>query len=103
MQRNCITCLWNTKERRRLLYEEMILLKVLHKIHGQKYSLEFSVQIHSHIREKSHDLLTPTFTTTGPVEIAAAEIVLINTFKEYFGFIFKTCCGIPENSYEREP
>ena len=61
---------------------------------------EFSVKIRSHIGEKTHDLLTPTFTTTGPVEKAAAEIVLMNAFKEYFDYHFYTECGIPEITLE---
>ena len=61
---------------------------------------EFSVQIRSHIGEKTHDLLTPTFTTTSPVEKAAAEIVLMDAFKEYFSYRFYTICGIPEITLE---
>ena len=61
---------------------------------------EFSVQIRSHIGEKTHDLLTPTFTTTGPVEKAAAEIVLMDAFKEYFSYRLRTLCGIPEITLE---
>ena len=57
---------------------------------------EFSAQIRSHIGDKTHDLLTPNFTTTGPVEKAAAEVVLMNAFKEYFDYRFCTLCGIPE-------
>ena len=61
---------------------------------------EFSVQIRSHIGEKTHDLLTPTFTTTGPVEKAAAEIVLMDAFKEYYDYSFYTLCGIPQITLE---
>ena len=57
---------------------------------------EFSAQIRSHIGEKTHDLLVPSFTTTGPVEKAASEIVLMNTFKEYFDLMVETECGIPK-------
>ena len=57
---------------------------------------EFSAQIRSYIGEKTHDLLVPSFTTTGPVEKAASEIVLMNTFKKYFDYSFCTLCGIPE-------
>ena len=61
---------------------------------------EFSVQIRSHIGEKTHDLLTPSFTTTGPVEKAAAEIVLMDAFKECFDYSFYTLCGIPQITLE---
>ena len=57
---------------------------------------EFSAQIRSHIGEKTHDLLLPNFTTTGPVEKAASEIVLMNAFKEYFDYRCVTRCGIPK-------
>ena len=61
---------------------------------------EFSFQIRSHIGEKTHDLLIPTFTTTGPVEKAAAEIVLMNAFKDYFSYRLHTVCGIPQITLE---
>ena len=57
---------------------------------------EFSDQIKDHIGEKTHSLLSPTFTTTGPTQKAAAEIVLMNAFKQYFDFKLYTMCGIPE-------
>ena len=61
---------------------------------------EFSIQIRSHIGGKTHDLLTPTFTTTGPVEKAAAEVVLMDAFKEYFSYRLRTLCGIPQITLE---
>ena len=57
---------------------------------------EFSSQIRSHIGEKTHDLLVPNFTTTGPTEKAASEIVMMNAFKQYFDYSMCTMCGIPE-------
>ena len=57
---------------------------------------EFSAQIRSYIGEKTHDLLIPSFTTTGPIEKAASEIVLMNAFKEYFDYRVCTLCGIPK-------
>ena len=61
---------------------------------------EFSEQIQKHVGGKTHDLLTPNFTTTGPTERAAAQVVLMDTFKEYFGYVFHTLCGIPEITLE---
>ena len=56
----------------------------------------FSAQIRSHIGNETHDLLIANFTTTGPTERAATEIVMMNAFKEYFKYVVLTLCGIPE-------
>ena len=61
---------------------------------------EFSEKIRQNIGPKLHDLLSPTFTTTGPVEKAAADVVLMDTMKKYFEFDFCTFCGIPEITLE---
>ncbi len=37
---------------------------------------EFSEQIRRHVGDKTHDLLTPSFSTTGPVKKAAAQVVM---------------------------
>lgn len=57
---------------------------------------EFSEQIRKHIGMKLHDVLTPEFSTTGPVERAAAQVVLMDCFKPYFDYTLMTLCGIPE-------
>ena len=44
--------------------------------------------------------LTPSFTTTGPVERAAAQLVIMDAFKEYFSYTLHTLCGIPEITLE---
>jgi hypothetical protein len=56
---------------------------------------EFSGQIRSHIGSSIHSLLCPQFTTTGPLERAAAEIVLMDTVRSYFYYELQTMCGIP--------
>ena len=56
----------------------------------------FSEQIRQYVGQKTHDLLTPEFSTTGRVERAAAQVVLMDTLKAYFSFMCKTSCGIPE-------
>ena len=61
---------------------------------------EFSEQIRKYIGEKTHLLLTPEFSTTGPTEKAAAQVVLMDSFKEYFDYTFTTLCGIPEITLE---
>ena len=61
---------------------------------------EFSEQIRQHVGPETHDLLSPDFTTTGPNEKAAAQVVLMDTLKNYFQFDFETMCGIPEITLE---
>ena len=60
----------------------------------------FSDEIRKNIGAEIHDLLTPDFSTTGPVEKAASQIVLMNTFKEYFQYGLYTQCGIPSITLE---
>ena len=57
---------------------------------------QFSEEIKKHVGDETHDLLTPNFTTTGPVERAAAQVVLMDCFKQYFLYQFVCICGIPE-------
>ena len=61
---------------------------------------DFSQQIRKHVGDKTHALITPEFTTTGAVERAAAQVVLMNTFKAYFSYQVMTMCGIPEVTLE---
>ena len=63
----------------------------------------FSEGIRRNVGDKTHDLLTPTFSTTGPVERAASQIVLMNCFKEYFVYRMVGICGIPEVTLEGTP
>jgi hypothetical protein len=55
---------------------------------------EFSDKIAEHIGKK-RDLLVGGFSTTGPQERAASEIVLMDAMKSYFDYGCRTCCGIP--------
>lgn len=55
----------------------------------------FSAEIAKHIGKK-RDLLVAAFTTTGRVEQAASEVVLMGAMKNYFEYYGSTCCGIPE-------
>lgn len=57
---------------------------------------EFSSQIRHHIGDPTHELLLPKFSTTGPVERAAAEVTLLDAMKSFFSFEFATACGIPQ-------
>jgi hypothetical protein len=55
---------------------------------------EFSDGIAAHIGEK-RDLLVSRFSTTGPVEKAASEVVLMDAMQSFFEYRVYTCCGIP--------
>src|SRR5262249_1484498 len=43
-----------------------------------------------------HDLLLPAFSTTGPTERAATQVVLLDAVRSYFSYEFETVCGIPQ-------
>jgi hypothetical protein len=57
---------------------------------------KFTDQIREYIGEATHDLLLPTFSTTGVVERAAAQIVLLDAMQSYFAYEFHSRCGIPQ-------
>lgn len=61
---------------------------------------DFATQIRAAVGEKVFGALTPTFSTTGAVERAAAQLVVMDTFKEYFEYRVCTLCGIPEITLE---
>ncbi len=56
---------------------------------------ELSARIHEHVGKKS-DLVVADFSTTGPVERAASEVVLLDTLQSYFDYNCATMCGIPQ-------
>lgn len=55
----------------------------------------FSEQITRHIG-RQRDLVVCDFSTTGPVERAASELVLMDAMQKYFKYEFHVICGIPE-------
>lgn len=55
---------------------------------------EFSDKIAEHIGKK-RDLVVGRFSTTGPIEQAASEVVLMDAMRAYFTYGVQTCCGIP--------
>lgn len=61
---------------------------------------DFSAEIRNHIGDATHDLLVPTFSTTGLVEKTAAEIVLLDAMQSYFTYGLVTTCGIPSIKLE---
>jgi hypothetical protein len=61
--------------------------------------LELTKQVREHIGS-AFDFFQPTFTTTGPVEKAAAAVVLLDAMKSYFDYDMETECGIPAITLE---
>jgi hypothetical protein len=62
----------------------------------------FSDGIAAHIG-RQRDLVVCDFSTTGPFERAASEIVLMDAFQKYFKYVLETMCGIPEITLEGTP
>jgi hypothetical protein len=57
---------------------------------------EFSEKIAGHIGDQKRKMIVADFSTTGIVEKAASEVVLMDTLKAYFAYVVRTRCGIPE-------
>jgi hypothetical protein len=55
---------------------------------------EFSDKLAEYLGKK-RDLVVSNFSTTGPIEKATSEIVLMDAMKSYFKYVCRTCCGIP--------
>jgi hypothetical protein len=53
---------------------------------------EFSDKIAEFIGKK-RDLIVSNFSTTGPIELAASEVVLLDAMKQYFTYGCRTCSG----------
>lgn len=60
---------------------------------------EFSGAIRKHLRT-TYDQLISDFSTTGPVERTACEVVLLDAFQPYFEYRLVCICGIPEITLE---
>ncbi len=60
---------------------------------------EFSTQIREHVGPKI-DVFVPAFSTTGLVERAACEIVLLDAMQSYFEYQVFSGCGIPSITLE---
>ena len=60
----------------------------------------FSAAIREHIGETTHTLLMPDFSTTGKVEKAVTEIVLLDVMQSYFNYELQSFCGIPQIKLE---
>jgi hypothetical protein len=59
----------------------------------------FSDVIAGHIG-RQRELVVCDFSTTGPCERAASEIVLLDAMQHYFEYVVVTMCGIPEITLE---
>jgi len=59
----------------------------------------FSDQIHDYIGD-SYDLIVADFSTTGALERAASEVVLLDSMQSYFEYELHTLCGIPTITLE---
>jgi Domain of unknown function (DUF4419) len=62
----------------------------------------FSAAIAEHIG-RQRDLVVADFSTTGPCERAASEIVLLDAMQRYFRYEVHTLCGIPEITLDGTP
>jgi hypothetical protein len=60
---------------------------------------EFSSRIREHIGD-AHGLIVADFSTTGPVERAASEVVLLDAMQAFFSYELHTACGIPSITLE---
>jgi hypothetical protein len=63
---------------------------------------EFSDRIAEYIGD-TRGLIVSDFSTTGPIEKAASEVVLMDTVKAYFDYGCRTRCGIPDITLLGEP
>jgi hypothetical protein len=59
----------------------------------------FSAQVREHVGPEI-DRFLPDFSTTGPAERAAAEVVLLDAVQSYFEYTLRTLCGIPAITLE---
>ncbi|XP_070532333.1 uncharacterized protein [Ptychodera flava] len=61
---------------------------------------EFSQKIKDEIGEKNYELITPNFSTTGPMEKAVGDIALMDAMQSFLNYGFMTECGIPSITLE---
>ncbi len=59
----------------------------------------FSDQIRNYIGD-AYELIVADFSTTGAVERAASEVVLLDSMQSYFEYELRTLCGIPAITLE---
>jgi hypothetical protein len=49
------------------------------------------------------DVLVADFSTTGPIERAASQVVMLGAFEPYFRYVLRCICGIPSITLEGTP
>jgi hypothetical protein len=60
-------------------------------------------QIREHVGTQVHDTLVCDFETSGPVERAVSQIVMMDVFERYFHYNLYCVCGIPTVTLEGSP
>ena len=63
----------------------------------------WSGQIREHIGDRMHDLLLCDFGTSGPLERAVSQIVMMDVVERYFHYTLCCVCGIPAITLEGTP
>ena len=57
-------------------------------------------QIRENVGAEVHDQLIADFSTTGPTELAASQVVMMDVFERYFAYGLRCVCGIPTVTLE---
>ena len=60
----------------------------------------WSSQIRDHVGDQIHDTLVCDFSTSGLVERAASQVVMMDVFERYFHYVVRGICGIPTVTLE---
>src|SRR6185437_8706750 len=60
----------------------------------------FTEKVKEEIGTETHDLIAGDFSTTGPVERTASQVVLLDAMQSYFEYYGGTMCGIPTVTLE---
>ena len=63
----------------------------------------WAAQIRAHVGGETYRMLVNDFSTTGPVELAASHVVLMDVFERYFHYEAVCVCGIPTITLEGAP
>ena len=69
---------------------------------GEAFDL-WAGQIRQHVGARIHDALVCDFSTSGPVERTASQIVMMDIFERYFHYALYCICGIPSVTLEGTP
>lgn len=64
---------------------------------------DWATQIRQHVGPTVYDVLACDFSTSGPVEQAVGQIVMMDIFERYFRYVLLCVCGIPSITLEGTP